>query len=58
MPDDYMDVLDDRDQLLEALEVAAKIVNAMHMGKLPACFKPTLEVVNQINAAIAVNRGR
>lgn len=47
-----------RDLLLDALKVSAKIVNAMHTGTLPKCFKPTLEVVNQINAAIAVKRGR
>ena len=39
-------------ELLEALENAAKIINGMHMKTLPACFAPSLEMVNGINYAI------
>ena len=38
--------------LLAALEDAALVINAMATGKLPPCFKPTLEMVNAINHAL------
>ena len=43
--------------MLAALEDAAKVINAMHAGKLPPCFKPTLEMVNAINFAIYKAKG-
>ena len=43
--------------LLAALEDAAKVINAMATGKLPPCFKPTLEMVNAINSALHSARG-
>jgi hypothetical protein len=35
-----------------ALKDAAVVINAMHAGELPPCFKPTIEMVNAINYAI------
>lgn len=36
-------------KLVEALRDYAKIINGMHTGTLPPCFKPSLETVNSVN---------
>jgi len=45
-------LLAERDALLNALEYAAPILNGLFSGELPACFKPSVEVVNEVNRAL------
>lgn len=40
-------------ELLEALQAAAIIINAMAAKRLPTCFVPDRQVVKAINDAIA-----
>jgi hypothetical protein len=43
----------ERDELVKLVRDYALIINGMHMGKLPTCFKPSLETLNEVNRLLA-----